>query len=134
MYIDQISVFLENKPGELSAFVHLLAENGVDLEALSIAETQDYGLVRIIVDKPAETEALLRDKGFPCKVTKVLAVTVPDEPGSLTNILAALTDGGISIAYSYAFFSRIQGKASVILRVDDSDRAVALLADAGITG
>ena len=132
MYIDQISVFLENKPGELSAFVHLIADGGIDLEALSIAETQDYGLVRIITDKPAETKVLLREKGFPCKMTKVLAVTVPDEPGSLTKILATLADGGVSVAYSYAFFSRVQGKASIILRTDDSDRAVELLKKAGI--
>lgn len=128
----QISVFLENKPGKLSKFVSLLAENKIDLSALSIAETQDYGILRIIVDQPEKTAEFLRANNWPCKLTEVLAVTVPDEAGSLTKILAVLADAGMSLAYSYAFFSRQQGHACIVLRVEDNARARKLLNEAGI--
>ena len=127
MFVKQISVFLENKPGKLSDFIKVLAEKGIDLQALLIAETQDYGILRIIVDNSDEAIKLLQDGGYAFTVTDVLAVTVPDEPGSLTKILTTLADGGISIKYSYAFYSREQGKANIVLRVDDNDKAVKLL-------
>ena len=132
MLINQISVFLENKPGKLSEFVNLLADNKIDLEALSIAEAQDYGVARIIVDKPAELKELLAEKGWPCTSTPVLAANVPDEPGSLTKILSVLADSNVSIEYSYAFFSRNSGPC-VVLRVEDNEVAQKLLNDAGIT-
>ena len=128
MFVKQISVFLENKPGKLSEFIKVMADAGIDLQALLIAETQDYGILRIIVDKTDDAVKLLGDGGFAFTVTDVLAVTVPDEPGSLAKILTTLADGGISIKYSYAFYSREQGKASFVLRVDDNDKAMGLLA------
>ncbi len=132
MILNQISVFLENKTGRLSSFIRILADNAIDLQALSIAESQDYGILRIIVDRPEETAALLRARDWPCSVTPVLAVNVPDEPGSLTRILAVLADAGIDLAYSYAFLSRVSGQACVVLRVDDNAAAEKLLKDAGI--
>ena len=132
MTINQISVFLENKPGTLSQLIHLLADNNIDLLALSIAESRDYGILRIIVDRPAETAELLKDSGIPFAENDVLAVKVNDTPGSLTNILAVLADNGISLAYSYAFFSRTNGKAFIVLRVDDNDAAEKILNDSGI--
>ena len=132
MLINQISVFLENKPGKLSEFVNLLADNKIDLEALSIAEAQDYGVARIIVDKPAQLKELLTEKGWPCTSTPVLAANVPDEPGSLTKILSVLADSNVSIEYSYAFFSRNSGPC-VVLRVEDNEVAQKLLNNAGIT-
>ena len=131
MILNQISVFLENKAGKLSEFIRLLADNQIDLQALSIAESQDYGILRIIVDRPEATAALLREREWPCSVTPVLAVLVPDSPGSLTHIFSVLADHGVSLAYSYAFLSRTAGQACVVLRVDDNAAAEALLRDAG---
>lgn len=132
MLVNQLSVFLENKSGKLSQFVHTLAENKIDLQALSIAETSDYGILRTIVDKPEETAMLLAKEDWPCIITPVLAVTVPDEPGSLTHILSVLAENGISLAYSYAFFSRNSGRACIILKVDDNDAAEKILSESGI--
>lgn len=132
MVVSQLSIFLENKPGQLSELVNVLAVYKIDLLALSIAEAPDYGVLRIIVDRPAETAKLLRDKGWICTTTDVLAVTVADTPGSLTKILSVLADNNLSLAYSYAFLSRSQGKACIILRVDDNDAAIKTLNAAGI--
>lgn len=128
----QVSVFLENKPGKLAAFIRFLADRSIDLQALSIAEAQDYGVLRIIVDKPRETAELLKKANWPCKCTEVLSVLVPDEPGSLTRILSVLAEGGVSLSYSYAFCSRIQGQACIVLRVPDNEKAAGLLRAAGI--
>ena len=133
MIVNQLSVFLENRPGALAAFTKTLAANHVDLLALSIAEAQDYGVLRIIVDRPEETAALLTRQDWPCTLTPVLAVTVPDEPGSLTHLLSVLAENEISLAYCYAFFERSGSGAQIVLRVADNDRAAALLNAAGIT-
>ena len=132
MIIDQISIFLENKAGALSELIHLLADNQIDIEALSIAESRDYGIMRIIVDKPAETVRVLKEKNIPHAENEVLAVKVSDTPGSLTKILSVLADSGISLAYSYAFLSRTMGEAFIVLRVDDNAAAEKILNDAGI--
>lgn len=132
MFINQISVFLENKSGQLSEFIKLLADNNVDIQALSIAETQDYGILRIIVDRPEDTAKLLKDNNFTCKLTPVLGVTVPDTPGSLTNILSVLAENNISLEYAYAFFSREKGSACIVIRVEDNDAALAVLKKASI--
>ncbi len=134
MLLKQISVFLENKSGQLLEIVNLLAANGIDLRALSIAEAQDYGVLRIIVDKPDETLAFLRQQEWVCQMNEVLAVTVPDEPGSLTRILTVLADKDVNMVYTYAFLSGTQGKACIVLRVDDNAYAEKLLRDAGIEG
>lgn len=132
MIVNQLSVFLENRPGALAAFTQMLASNHIDLQALSIAEAQDYGVLRIIVDQPEETAALLTEQDWPCTITPVLAVTVPDEPGSLTHLLAVLAENNISLAYCYAFFERSGSSAQIVLRVADNDRAAELLNAAGI--
>ena len=132
MIREQISVFLENKPGSLAKLIRLLAAHKIDLEAMSISETSDYGILRILTGRVDETVALLMSENYSCKITQVLAVTVPDEPGSLTRILAVLAEHGVSISYSYAFFSREEGQASIVLRVADNDSVSALLRDEGI--
>lgn len=132
MIVNQLSVFLENRPGALAAFTKMLAANHIDLQALSIAEAQDYGVLRIIVDQPEETAALLTQQDWPCTITPVLAVTVPDEPGSLTHLLSVLAENDISLAYCYAFFERSGSSARIVLRVADNDRAARLLNAAGI--
>lgn len=132
MLVNQLSVFLENRPGQLAEFTRMLAANHIDLQALSIAETQDYGVLRIIVDQPEETADLLREQDWPCTITPVLAISVPDEPGSLTRLLSVLAENDISLAYCYAFFEREGGKARIVLRVADNDKAVELLQAVGI--
>lgn len=132
MYINQISVFLENKPGKLAEFIRFLADHQIDLKALCIAETSDYGLLRVIVDKPAQTQELLREMNWPSAMTEVLAVHVKDEPGSLTRLLSILGDNGISLEYTYAFLSRSRDQACIVLRVDDNEKATEILRNAGI--
>lgn len=132
MIINQISVFLENRAGQLAEFVNVLAENNVDLQALSISETQDYGLLRIIVEDSAAVEALAKEKGWLCTVTPVLAVLVPDEPGSLVNILNTLAKNEISVAYSYASLTDVESHACIILRVDNNEETEKLLLEAGV--
>ncbi len=132
MLLKQISVFLENKSGQLLQIVNVLAENNIDLRALSIAEAQDYGVLRMIVDKPDETLSLLRGQEWLCSANEVLAVMVPDEPGSLTKILTVLADKDVNMVYTYAFLSATQGKACIVLRVDDNAAAEKMLRDAGV--
>lgn len=133
MIISQISVFLENKPGQLVKLISLLAENNVDIKAMSIAESDEYGILRMIVDEDAEkVKALLKENSWMAKANHVLKVVVPDKPGSLMKVLSTLADNQISLLYSYAFFERESGTAGIIMRVDDNQRAMELLEKAGI--
>ena len=102
MTINQISVFLENKPGQLAEFTRLLEENRIDMRALSIAETQDFGILRLIVDDPYKTVNVAKDAGYVCAITPVLAVEISDKPGSLVKMLTALGESGINVEYTYA--------------------------------
>jgi len=133
MIINQISVFLENKPGTLASLINVLGENNINLEAFSIAETESYGIIRIIVDKPEETYKILSQQGWAHSENEVLAVTVPDVPGSLGKILNVLASNQISLEYSYAFLSRNAGQACIVLRVSDNKQAEKLLKDAKVT-
>ncbi len=133
MIITQISVFLENKPGTLAELISLLAENDIDLKALSIAETPDYGIARLIVDDPDRARELLKNQGWPCKRNHVLQMTVPDERGSLLKILTKISDMGLNLEYSYAFYSKEQGNASIVMRFHDNDDAIEALRNAGMT-
>lgn len=132
MIINQISVFLENKPGTLLEVIQQFAANNIDLQAMSVAETTDYGVLRAIVDKPEETVKILSEGGWICSLTPVLAISVPDRPGALRKILSTIGEHGINLAYSYAFLSKIHGKASIVLRVDDNDEAARILEEAGV--
>lgn len=132
MTVNQISVFVENRAGQLAQFIHLLAKHDIDLEALSIADTKDYGIIRIIADSPEKAAAALTAEGWVFTVTPVLAVTVPDEPGSLERIFSILAEHNINLEYTYAFLTRKHGLACVILRVDGNDHAAQVLAEAGI--
>ena len=125
MTINQISVFLENKPGQLAEFTRLLEENQIDMRALSIAETQDFGILRLIVDDPYKTVNVVKEAGYICAVTPVLAVEISDKPGSLVKLLTALGEGGINVEYSYAFIAR--KKAYMAFRVNDPEKAVGVL-------
>ncbi|MCI8906948.1 MAG: acetolactate synthase [Angelakisella sp.] len=127
MTIKQLSVFVENKQGRLSEITGILQGAGVDIRALSLADTTDFGILRLIVDKEDVAEAALRGAGLTVSLTPVIAAGIADRPGGLAEAMALLRDGGISVEYMYAFISRRKEMAYVILRVDDNGKAAELL-------
>lgn len=128
MNIKQISVFVENKPGALNAMTQVLAEHNVDMRALSLAETKDFGIVRLIVDNVYTATTVLKDAGYIHSITPVLAVAIPDEPGGLNHVLQVLGDGGVNVEYMYAFLGGKNSEhAYMIFRVADNDKAVEVL-------
>jgi hypothetical protein len=132
MKIQQISLFIENKPGHIVAPVRLLAEEGIDLRSLYLADTEKFGIVRMIVSEWQKAAELLESHGFVAKITEVLAVEVPDQPGGLAHLLGALDGSGINIEYMYAFPNRCGVRAVMIFRFDDPDAAIAHLQKTGI--
>ena len=134
MSIRQISVFLENRPGTLNKMCALLAEQNIDLRALSLAETKDFGIARLIVDDAYATANILQQHSFIAKLTPVLAFAVPDEPGGLSRLLAAFDAAKVNIEYMYAFLGGGQsGHAYMIFRVAHTEQAEAALGAAGFT-
>lgn len=133
MPVNQISVFIENRPGTLASFANLLRENHIDLRALSLADVQDYGILRIIVDDVYATSTVLRNANYIFKITPVLAVTLKDRAGSLADALDVLGANNINIEYLYAFAGREHDRAYVVFRLDDQEmaRAANLLRGAG---
>jgi hypothetical protein len=132
MTIDQISVFVENKPGRLVEVVEALGAKGIDLRAMSIADTSDFGILRLIADKPKEALEVLSEADCVTSVNQVIAVSVEDTPGSLARILRILSDADISIEYVYAFITHEAGSAYVIIRVEDNDKAITVLTAKGV--
>ncbi|MDR1966106.1 MAG: ACT domain-containing protein [Synergistaceae bacterium] len=132
MTVDQISVFIENNLGTLAEVTGILGGAGIDMRALSIADTIDFGVLRLIVDDPKRAHELLRSSGFVASTTPVLAVSIEDVPGGLSKVLRILADEKISVEYAYAFITRKEGNACVVLRVADNDRAVDVLAKNGV--
>lgn len=133
MKVKQLSVFLENKAGTMAGLSHLLADKGINLRALCVADTQDFGIVRLITPAPEQAALELREAGYICTVTEVLAVALDDTAGGMNAILVALADADLSIEYTYASLSPKAGKAFLIVRVKDNDAAEAALTAAGIT-
>ena len=133
MHIHQISVFLENRIGQLAEITRLLAEAGIDIRALSIAETADYGILRMIVDDAQKATSILMQHGYLMSMTPVLVVAVPDQPGGIAPVLATLAEGNIDIEYMYSLFTHIEGKAYIVFRVAETEKFVSLLATHGIT-
>ncbi|MCI6011838.1 MAG: ACT domain-containing protein [Firmicutes bacterium] len=132
MSIRQISIFVENQTGLLSEVTTLLADHGVNLRALSIADTSEFGILRIIVEDVDSAAALLREKGYTYTVTEVLAVSMRDEKGGLAEILKVLAEAGIALEYAYAFLLQKVGEACLIIRVPDNAAAEEALQAAGI--
>ena len=132
MFVKQISVFLENKAGSLSNFAKLLGDNGFDLMSLSIADTMDFGIVRVIVPDYIRAQNLLIEAGYSVKITDVLSVSVPDKPGALAGVLEILSHHQIGLEYLYSFFRSHGGRALIIIRVDKPEEAEKALADADI--
>ncbi len=127
MLVKQISVFLENKPGRLSEAAEVLAKNDIDISALSLADTDEYGVLRMIVSDPDKAKNALSESGVICKVTDALAVAIDDRPGGFSESLRILTDNGIEVKYMYACVSREQGKAIMVLSVADPAKADELI-------
>ena len=134
MSIKQISVFLENKPGALYAMTGVLAQNGVDMRALSLAETKDFGIARIIVNNLYEATSVLKDAGYVHSLTPVLGVAIPDTPGGLNKVLQIITNAGINVEYMYAFLGgKHVNRAYMIFRVEDVEGATSALTEHGIS-
>lgn len=133
MWVKQISVFLENKSGRLAAVTRVLGENGINIRALSIADTSDFGILRLIVDDPPRAYAVLKEAGFTVSVTDVMAVEIPDTPGGLADVLDILGRAGANIEYLYAFVSKSAGNALVLFKVEDVETAARALQEKGIT-
>ena len=127
MLVKQISVFLENKPGRLSEAAEVLAKNGIDISALSLADTDEYGVLRMIVSDPDKAKNALGESGVICKVTDALVVAIDARPGGFSESLRILTDNGIEVKYMYACVSREQGKAIMVLSVADPAKADELI-------
>ncbi len=132
MIIKQISVFVENKAGRLAEITTLLAEAGVDIRALSVADTNDFGILRLIVNNPDKAEEMLRAHGYTVALTQVLAIGIHDQPGGLAAPMKTLFENKISVEYMYAFISKSVDTAYVILRVEDNERAARVLQDSGV--
>ncbi len=132
MNVKQISVFLEHKPGSLFSVTKVLAGHDIDMRAFSLAESSDFGIARLIVDDVLATATVLKDAGFVCSLTPVLAVSVPDVPGGLSQVLERLSADEINVEYMYAFLGGKTGKAYMIFRVADTARAAASLTASGI--
>ena len=128
----QISVFLENRAGQFAEITSVLAKEGIDLRAISIAETADYGILRMIVDDAQKATSILMQHGYLMSMTPVLVVSVPDQPGGIAPILSTLAEGNIDVEYMYSLFTHIEGKAYIVFRVAEAEKFIALLAEHNI--
>jgi hypothetical protein len=133
MKVEQISVFLENKPGSLAEVTRILGDAGVNIRALSLADTKDFGILRLIVNDHEKAKQILGQKGFTVRKTEVVAVEVPDRPGGLADMLKTLSDSGINVEYLYAFVQQSGTNAIIIFRFDETDRAIKVLSAQGIS-
>lgn len=131
MIITQLSAFIENKPGRLFAAVKVLADAKIDIRALSLADTDEYGVVRLIVDKPEEARGVLKESGIAAKLNHVVAVAMNDRPGGAVEVLGVLGDAGLNIEYIYACVGHLSGKALMVIRTDDYERTEKVLAQNG---
>lgn len=129
----QLSIFLENRAGRLAEVIHLLAANGINLRALSLADTSDFGILRIMVCEIARAEDILKKSGVTTGKTAVVVAEMSDACGSLDKILALLSQNGINVEYMYAFARRSLEKAVMVFRFDKVDEAISLLLSNGIT-
>ena len=132
MRVEQISIFLENKAGRLAEVTRVLSEAGANIRALSLADTSDFGILRLIVDDNEKAKAALKKGGFTVGKTDVVAVEVADKPGGLSRILGILSNEGVNVEYMYAFVQRSGKDAVIIFRFDDIDTAIRVLQENGV--
>ena len=133
MKTQQISVFIENRSGRLAKITTALGNAGVNIRAMSLADTSDFGILRLIVNQTEKAINTLKDQGFTVMVSSVMAVVIPDTPGALGNLLSLLEHAGLNVEYMYAFITRNQNQAVIILRFDDIDKAIETLNESDIT-
>ncbi len=132
MKVEQLSVFVENTSGRLAEVADVLARGGINIRALALADTADFGILRVIVDETERAKKVLREGGFTVGKTEVVAVEVPDRPGGLAGILAALRGKAINVEYMYAFVRKSGEHAVVIFRFDEIDKAIETLRQSGV--
>jgi hypothetical protein len=132
MKVEQISIFLENKSGRLAEVTEVLAKAGINIRALSLADTTDFGILRLIVNDGEKAKAVLKENAFTVGKTEVVAIEVPDRPGGLAGMLNALKGEGINVEYMYAFVQKSGENAIIIFRFDDTEKAIAVLQKAKI--
>ena len=132
MTTKQISIFMENRPGSLAELCKVLEAENISMRAMCLAEAEDFGICRIIVDDALTAATALRDHGYVCKLTKVLTVEIDDKPGALLGVLNRLADMDINLEYSYAFLAKKANSAFMVFRVADNDKAIRVLTENGI--
>lgn len=132
MKLTQISVFLENRKGRLYEICSKLGQSAINIRALTIAETETFGVLRLIVDKPDAAVKMFQQNTITANRTEVVAVEVPDKPGGLADVLKVLTDADVNVEYMYGFMEKFSDKALMVFRFDDPERAAAVLALAGV--
>ena len=131
MRVEQIAVFLENKSGRLAEITSILAENDINIRALSVADTADFGILRLIVDKVEKAKVVLKENGFTVGKTNVIAVEVPDRTGGLASVLKVVEKAGLNVEYMYAFVNKTGEDAVLIFRFDTMDKAIETLQQSG---
>lgn len=129
--IRQISVFVENKKGRLAEITNVLKESEVDIRAVSISDTKEFGILRLIVNDPDKAEKALKEAGFTVTITKVIVIALEDNPGGLNSALNVFVDADISVDYMYAYISHTTRKAHVIMKVNDNEKAIQVLKENG---
>jgi hypothetical protein len=132
MKVEQISIFLENKSGRLADVASVLAQAGINIRALSLADTTDFGILRLIVNDTEKAKQVLKENGFTVGKTEVIAVEVFDRPGGLADILTIMKNNGINVEYMYAFVQKSGGNAIIIFRFDELEKAIETLQKGGI--
>ncbi|MGN0180377.1 MAG: ACT domain-containing protein [Monoglobaceae bacterium] len=131
--VKQLSVFVENKPGRLMEILGALADSKIDIKALSLADTTEFGIIRMIVSDADKAKKVLNNDGVVVRICNVLAVAVNDEPGALMNTFEILSENKISVEYMYAFGEKLGNSSVIAIRTDDMDLAAERLADGGVT-
>lgn len=130
--VKQVSIFLENKSGRIIGVTRALGDNNINIRALSIADTSDFGILRLIVNQPDRAVEILKEAGFVASVTEVIAVEVPDNPGGLASVLEILVEEDINIEYLYSFVEKPEENALILFRVEDNEKAVRTLKKKGV--
>ncbi|MBP7831000.1 MAG: ACT domain-containing protein [Kiritimatiellae bacterium] len=133
MKVKQLSIFMENRAGRLAEIMQSLGDAGINIRALSLADTSDFGILRLIVSQVDKAMDVLRAAGHTVSLTEVVAVEVPDRPGGLASVLTPLRQAGVNVEYMYAFVEKATDKAVVIFRFEDIEAALKVLAKAGIS-
>ncbi len=132
MFIKQISVFMENRPGRLAEITKVLSDNGIDMRAINIADTTDYGILRMIVNDEVKAEKVLRENNMTASVTDVIAISIPDTVGAFSTVINLLKDKDISIEYIYSFIGEKSSKAVIVIKTNKLDESLEVLRDNGV--